>query len=334
MATVDADGRYLPRAAGSSRTLRFRTERADGRWRIADLADGLVLSRDEFTLSFRSFPIYFPDPTGNFMVPDVHWFPLTSATSAALVSALLRGPASWLRPAVTTGAPPGTRLAVPAVPVVDDVATVDLTREARQATPRQRQLLIEQLTQTLQAYSPITQVRVTVQRAGFDAPGSDADQGQEPGQQAAAPRLQAEPRVDEAPVALDAAGRLVRLSNGRLTAIRGTEAFASSGNAAVAVAADASGFAVLDSSGRQVRYLLPGGRGRAAAVIGGSGLTRPSFDPLGWLWSAPVSRQRRARRATRHTRAGLRRRPVAARVPGTQPADQPGRHPGADRGRA
>ena len=285
LASVDGEGRYVPMSAGSRKHLVFDLERTGGQWRIAGLADGLLMSRSDFTLTFRSFPIYFPDRTGSFMVPDVHWFPLTTATPAALVSALLAGPAEWLRPAVTTGAPPGTRLAVPAVPVVDDVATVDMTGEARQATPRQRQLLNGQLTQTLQAYGPITGVRLTVMRAAFDVNAGGRTGGDGPGQDAAPPRMQAQPLVEESAAVLDPQGRPARLTNGKLVPIRGAEPLASDGNTAVAMAGDGSAVAVLDGR-RTVRYLLPGAKARPQALIRGQELTRPSFDPFGWVWAA------------------------------------------------
>ena len=85
------------------------------------------MSEPIFDSVYRAAPLYFLTPDRGSLVPEVRWFPARNTATYA-VRELLEGPSPWLRDAVRTGFPEGTRLAVESVPVDSDgTADVDLT---------------------------------------------------------------------------------------------------------------------------------------------------------------------------------------------------------------
>jgi hypothetical protein len=148
--SIDRQGRYEVALPGSLIEDTFSMEFLDGNWRIATPPQGLLLSRSDVDRAFRAFEVYFLDPTFTTLVPDPRYFPVDGPTPAtALTRALLSGPTEWLAPAVRTGFPDGTALAVNAVPVVDGVARVDLDPQVRLADEDTRRAFSAQLTWTL-----------------------------------------------------------------------------------------------------------------------------------------------------------------------------------------
>jgi hypothetical protein len=287
VARVDSSGRYELAGPQETEQRRFRLDKVEGQWRIDGLESGVLLSRTDFTDTFWDLPVYFADPTGGWLVPDVRWFPVGSSTVTTLVQAVLDGPPEWLALAVTTGAPTGTRMTQPSVPIQDGVATVDLTAEALQADPERRTMLMAQLEATLTglpavARMTIENVEITVESSRYDitsGPAGTRTAGQppEPGL-----RLFVEPVVEDRPVVLSR-GRLLRMNDGSLGEIPGVSGVDLTGTAWPAAATDGSAYAVLD--GADLRYIDAGGR--MTTLLRGQGpLVAPSFDPLGWVWTA------------------------------------------------
>lgn len=148
--SIDDEGRYQVAAPGSLVNESLEMEFIAGNWRIATPPPGLLLSRSDVERAFRAFEVYFLDPTFTTLVPDSRYFPVDGPSPAtALTRALLRGPTEWLAPAVRTGFPDGTSLAVDAVPVVEGIARVDLDPDVRLADESTRQAISAQLTWTL-----------------------------------------------------------------------------------------------------------------------------------------------------------------------------------------
>jgi lipoprotein LpqB-like beta-propeller protein/sporulation and spore germination protein len=290
MAKIDIDGRYTLAAPGETVTEKFSLIRVDGEWRIDALADGILIGEGDFGVTFRPFPVYFGDRSGRYLVPDVHWFPGTQDASSSLelpttlVRVLLQGPPPWLNGAVVTGAPAGTRMAVAAVVVSDDVATVDLTSEVRLAKNAQRQLLASQLEATL-ARLGIASVEITVLRVAYDIPARPAGAG-ETDQTRSAGGPVVNPRVDSRPVVIDPKGRLARLTNGTLESVPDVDELAVPGANRPAVSSDSSQFAVLNAARNRLLLQLPGTK--MLKPIAGVGLSAPSFDPQGWVWTSPA----------------------------------------------
>lgn len=290
-ATIDLNGRYQRAAADKTVTATFGLVKMGGEWRISALPPGILISAVDFGVTFRPFPVYFGDPTGRYLVPDVHWFPgIRDEPSApdlptALVRVLLQGPPPWLAGAVVTGAPPNTSMAVAAVVVADDVATVDLTDQVRTADTRNRQLLASQLLATLGQLRTIGSVQITVRRLAFDVPaGSVRSAGEsDPSQLDGQPVT--DPRVDVRPVLIDAKGRLARLDGPTLKVVEDVADLGGPGVNRPAVSNDSSAYAVLNANRSKLLLQLPGAK--VVTRITSAALTAPSFDPLGWVWTAP-----------------------------------------------
>jgi hypothetical protein len=286
-ASIDDEGRYTAQPAGKRRKVTYGLVRVGGEWRIDSLPDGILINALDFGVTFRPFPVYFSDAGHRFLVPDIHWFPYTPAVPTALVRALLGGPAPWLSPAVTTGAPPGTRMAVNSVVVSVRTATVDLNDAALTASPEERQLLERQLRETLSGFADA--VKVTVQGADYDIPsGGWADDS---GEAATGPRV--DPSVDARPIVLDAAGRVARVEGSEpeseIVPVKGVEKLAVPGASRPAASSDGTVFAVLGPLRQSLLLQLPGTPQATAVIRGQQGLTAPSFDPQGWVWTSPAT---------------------------------------------
>jgi hypothetical protein len=148
--TIDGEGHYDVATSGDLIDETFRMEFVDGNWRIATPPAGLVLARSDVERAFRVYEVFFLDPSFTTLVPDPRYFPVDGPTPAtAITRALLDGPTEWLAPAVRTGFPDGTSLAVDAVPVVEGVARVDLDPQVRLADEDTRRAFSAQLAWSL-----------------------------------------------------------------------------------------------------------------------------------------------------------------------------------------
>lgn len=162
LATVDSTGAYSQN--NQSFTLPFSFVREAGQWRISAAPDGIVLADQTFERIFRQYPVYFFAPDNQYLVPDVRWF--ASGTAATrIVSALLAGPPDWLKGAAFSRFPDGTKLsdAGSAVTLAEGVAEVDLSKEALEASARDRQYMYLQLTESLRSVASISQVSLSIQ---------------------------------------------------------------------------------------------------------------------------------------------------------------------------
>ena len=132
----------------------------------------------------------------------------------------------------------------------------------------------------------VDDVTITVESKTFDVPrtaGPAAANGRprEPGL-----RLLTEPVVDEAPLVVDR-GRLMRLTATSADPGTGSGRARRRGNVVAPVAPDGSAHAALFGD-TKLAYAVVGGK--ASILVAGLGaLTAPSFDPLGWVWTAATS---------------------------------------------
>lgn len=176
-ARVDADGRYESLPSGSNRELEFKFVQENGQWRISQAPDVTILIRPVFDVVFRDYSVYFLDRQKRFLVPELRWFPTSAATGTKLANALLRGASSWLRPAVTSAIPSGTRLSIDAVTIIDRVALVDLTARALVATRSDRSLMKAQLEATLSQLPNVEQVAISIERSLQEIPETASEIG-------------------------------------------------------------------------------------------------------------------------------------------------------------
>ena len=177
-AFVDADGKYQTTPVGTTRVLDFSFIQEDGQWRLSQAPDATVLIRPVFDVVFSGYSVFFVDRQKRYLVPELRWFPTTAATGTRLANALLRGASSWLKPAVVSAIPSGTRLSIDAVTVENGVALVDLTARALVASRADRSLMKAQLEATLSQLPNVSEVAISIERARQEITDSDADSRQ------------------------------------------------------------------------------------------------------------------------------------------------------------
>lgn len=268
VATLDADGRYTEAPPGARQDAVFNLLRdPSGEWRISGLDDGVLLSEPIFFSVYRATPLYFLTPHRDMLVPEVRWFPQRNAAAYA-VRALLAGPSPWLRDAVTTAFPDGTRLAVDSVPISNEGnATVDLTTAAASASTYDRSLLKAQLTQVL-ALPRIRSITVTIAGVPMVEPSA------------------ATLTLDPSPsggVEVLSGDRLLRLTGTALAPVATVGTLAGLDARSPASGTDGSPQVVL--SGPDQLVLAPTASKPAQLILAGSALLAPSVDRLGWVWS-------------------------------------------------
>lgn len=161
-ASVDEHGRYLENQEPEQISLRFTLERQDGQWRISGAPNLTVVTSPVFSVVFNAFQVYFLNNTENALVSDLRWFPSRASTGTKLVNALLAGPSAHLAEGVTSTIPPGTKLTIDAVNVVDGVAQVDFDSTALEADALDRRLMLTQLRATLMQLVGVNDVQVSI----------------------------------------------------------------------------------------------------------------------------------------------------------------------------
>jgi Lipoprotein LpqB beta-propeller domain/Sporulation and spore germination len=307
-ADITEDGRYTPRPEAQRAVVQqFRLERdAGGEWRIADLPDEILVSRTAAEFTLRPYSAYFPayeprDGEAVPLVPDVRWLPARSESATRMVDILIEGPSAPLYESVVRVGQ-GLRRTDRGVSVADGVATVDLAdsylADGFPASPAGR-LFAAQLQRSLRELPGIRDVRITVEgrsanqpdvppattepvvagrpvvlvRSGADEDGG-GDDGEDGGEDGAEP-----PYV----------GRPGEGGGTAVTPVPGLDDFAASVERGLAVAPDGRTFAGVAADGAT---LVLGSEAEEPVEIptGGSGLTTPSFDTHGWLWTTSRTR--------------------------------------------
>jgi hypothetical protein len=275
-AVVDEQGRYVAAPPGERYEARWRMVRdADRQWRVADLPDELLVSDFGFDQLMRPVPLYFPDFSGAYLVPDLRWFPDRTSLPTTVVAELLSGPAAWLAPAVRRVAPTGTTLSLETVAVTGGRAQVDLSGDVLATAPEDRRLLEAQLQATLQPLPGIATVQILVDGAELSLTGSQ-------------PVLRRDSPVD-APVRVLAGPAVARLAPDRPVPLDDVPAADGLGPSHLGVGVEAGLYGVLTAERSQLRLLREGAEAPGDPVVTGADLTAPSFDRYGWVWTAPAT---------------------------------------------
>ena len=206
-------------------------------------------------------------------MPDVRWF-IKKKTVKAMTSALLGGPAPYLKGAVVSAFPSGIKLARESVPVVSGAAQVDLTaKDLVEASNEDRLRMQTQLALTFRSQPDVINVEL---RANQDLVRVE-DNGTGP---ASGPR-------QERPGPPD------RRQQQRTGPVREQQALAASGHpvrrgplapGAGGVARVAGGRVPQRRPRPRLYSIVPGQPARALTTR--AGLSRPSFDRYDWVWTA------------------------------------------------
>ena len=100
-------GQWLGPVSRAASRLTFPMRKENGEWRIASAPNALLVPRTFYEQSFQDASLYFFDPTGRILVPEVVHMPQGQQLITALVHALLLGPRPSLTGVVRTFVPPG-----------------------------------------------------------------------------------------------------------------------------------------------------------------------------------------------------------------------------------
>jgi len=272
---VDERGILQTAADGTTESVEVNLAQVDGQWRISQVPDGTMLSTTDFRALFAPHDLYFYDATYTYAVPDVRWFASRQGVSAAIVAALLEGPAPYLAGAVLSAFPEGTTLVRRSVPVESGEATVDLSGEVLTATTfLRRQQMQQQLEMTLAGLHTISTIKLTV-----DQRDVDLGAGPDPGFHAAVRN----PAVGSTQIAL-LDNELVYYEGSRPQHPDGLPSVAGYSPRDPAMSLDQQHFALLD--GQRTQLLVIGADRTLREAVSGSELTAPSVDPFGWAWTA------------------------------------------------
>ena len=270
-AYVNNRGQYFEGSPTSEKLDFVLAQNSDEEWRITSAPDGIVLSQGAFGAIFDPYPLYYFDPTNNYLIPDLRWFPRTAKLSTRIVSTLLEGQASWLTQGVTTTYfPVGTELAS-TVSTEGDSATVDFNGQFLDAPAEQRQLMRQQLGASL----AVSDVRITVNGVNVDIPESGA------------PQAILHPQVDDRLLVRrdDSFGYLT--SAGSVSPLAGmSPEVIQLGALDATLARDRHSTAVLAADGA---HLIFDSSADAVLVDARPGLVAAALDNAGFVWTIPNS---------------------------------------------
>jgi hypothetical protein len=269
---VDADGVATQFPEGTTETIPVTLEQVDGEWRISAVPDGTAIPEETFKVIYAAQPIYFYDPTLTYAVPDIRWF-IKKNTVKAMTSALLAGPAPYLRGAVVSAFPSGMKLVRESVPVVSGAAQVDLSaKELVDASAEDRQRMQNQLALTFRSQPEVVNVQL---RADQDLVRVE-DNGSvlPPVLVKSAPARQIAVSNDE----------LVRYENNRISPLPDMQPVAGLNPRAPAESPTSQAVAFLNDAGTVLYSMIPGQPARQLTTR--STLSYPSFSPQDWVWTA------------------------------------------------
>jgi hypothetical protein len=177
---ISSIGRYTVEDPGTQLQQSFFLAQRDGQWRINLAPNGLLLSNFDVNRAYRSFPLYFFNPSFQTLVPDARLIPVIGpALGTTLIQRLISGPNQWLRPAVRTGFPPGVELAVDAVPIENGIARVNLTASVALANDAARLALSQQIVWTLRQLPKVQFVEILVNGTPLSVPGTASPQSRD-----------------------------------------------------------------------------------------------------------------------------------------------------------
>lgn len=270
--TVDADGIATQTPEGTTENIPATLTQVDGEWRISAIPDGTAIPEETFKVIYGAYPIYFYDPSFTYAVPDVRWF-IKNKTVKAMTSALLAGPAPYLRGAVVSAFPSGIKLARESVPVVSGAAQVDLTaKELSEASTEDRLRMQTQLALTFRSQPDVVNVEL---RANQDLVRVE-DNGSvlPPVQNKGVPARQ---------IAISG-NELVRYENNRVSPLPDMQPVSALGPRYPAESPVSQTVAFLNESRTTLYSMVPGQPARSLTTR--STLTHPTFSLHDWVWSA------------------------------------------------
>ncbi|WP_426990234.1 LpqB family beta-propeller domain-containing protein [Pseudarthrobacter sp. Y6] len=270
--SVDVDGIATQMPEGTIENIPATLTQVDGEWRISAIPDGTAIPEETFKVIYGAYPIYFYDPSFTYAVPDVRWF-IKNKTVKAMTSALLAGPAPYLRGAVVSAFPSGIKLARESVPVVSGAAQVDLTaKELTEASTEDRLRMQTQLSLTFRSQPDVVNVEL---HANQDLVRVE-DNG------SVLPPVR-DKNVPVREIAVSG-NELVRYENNRVSPLPDMQPVSSLGPRYPAESPVSQTVAFLNESRTTLYSMVTGQPARALTTR--STITHPSFSLYDWVWAA------------------------------------------------
>ncbi|QNE15188.1 LpqB family beta-propeller domain-containing protein [Pseudarthrobacter sp. NBSH8] len=270
--SVDVDGIATQMPEGTIENIPATLTQVDGEWRISAIPDGTAIPEETFKVIYGAYPIYFYDPSFTYAVPDVRWF-IKNKTVKAMTSALLAGPAPYLRGAVVSAFPSGIKLARESVPVVSGAAQVDLTaKELTEASTEDRLRMQTQLALTFRSQPDVVNVEL---HANQDLVRVE-DNG------SVLPPVR-DKNVPVREIAVSG-NELVRYENNRVSPLPGMQPVSALGPRYPAESPVSQTVAFLNDSRTTLFSMVPGQPARALTTR--TTITHPSFSLHDWVWAA------------------------------------------------
>lgn len=269
VARVDATGAYEPADQGRI-DFAFSLAQEDGQWRISQAPDGIVLDANRFVSVFQSYDLAYFDRGWDTVIPDVRWFPSSNAATRITAALVAGSPSPWLADSVRSAFTGEVGLAQPAVPIEAGVARISFDPAIRDLGRETIARMKTQLDASL-AGAGILDVQILV--------------GDEPLDVTAAPTRST--TVDPRPLVLQddrfgfLSGSDIDEVDGLGSALAGIDARAIETDAARTTAA------VRTASGTILR--VPA-QGEYTELDSREGMTKPSIDTEGYIWTVPRDR--------------------------------------------
>ncbi len=270
---IDANGIMTEMPDDSTRALTFKVAEIEGQQRIVEAPDGTVVQANQFPVLFSSQKLYFFDSTYKYLVPDVRWFVNRTGIAAAVVGALLNGPAPYLSSAVSSAFPEGTELSRSAIPVEAGTATVDfdpIVFENSSAQTRQR--MHQQLEASLNQLTTIQDVVLTADQREVGLGRNETS----------VQLAEQDPTVGSTQIAINNKS-LVYFEGREPVPIGGMPNVRHTNPRYPAMDVRGTVYAFLNE-GRTQLYTVNESKGLSAALTG-SELSWPSIDNSGWVWT-------------------------------------------------
>jgi len=175
-ATIRPDGQYVAAQQGETIDVLFDLAKVDGEWRIANLPDDILLSRQDVDRVYRPLNLYYFNRDMSTLVPDPVFLPVRSTVDITgqlaqhLVSMLVQGPTDWLAPAVRTAFPEG---ATASVDYSSGSVVVDLSPGSATVDSGRLSDMSAQLVWTLKQLPEIQEFTLLVGGEEVELPGAE-----------------------------------------------------------------------------------------------------------------------------------------------------------------
>ncbi|MBM6621020.1 GerMN domain-containing protein [Micrococcaceae bacterium RIT802] len=271
--SIDEYGLLTRKKGQSTVSADIKLVKVDGQWRLSKVPNGTMIEEGNFAVLFSAYPLYFYDATKTYAIADYRWFARRQTLPATIVTALLSGPAPYLRNAVTSAFPEGSALARASVPVDSRRATVDLNVSTFvDATELQRQQMQQQLELTLGQVQNIRSVAMTVGQRAVSL-GNVAEGFEKAIVDASVPNTQ---------IAIAKEALVFYQGNG-VVPVGGVQDISAYNPRDPAMAPADNRYAFLN--GDRTKMVTVNEAGVARVAVTGENLLRPSIDIHGWTWT-------------------------------------------------